>query len=189
MKKLRFLMYIIFLAIPFISYARLIEIVAEDGTILYVSDSETVQSFFAKCRQDRHCKAGYKELALEVEGRIIKEGSNQSLSPLSYFSSCDLNKAVVLRLQYPIPKNRFSSQHFAHTLIDIEASSGKIKKCSLYETPAYFFKKCRNSGDCQELSPMTLIFGNIEIQENSEVANNPFYSFQTNSHFAQVKRK
>jgi len=190
MKKINLLFYIMLIAAPFATYAKFIEIIAQDGTILHVSDSETIQGFFEKCRKDMHCTANYQELALDFNNKLIKEGSLEANRTLYYHSSWSSNKAIVAKLQYPQPRdNRISHHNLRNTLIDVEAPNGRIKQCSLNDTPSYFFKKCRNSGDCRDINAMTLKFGNFEIKEDSEAANRPFYAFQTDSCFAQVKRK
>ena len=197
MKKLHLLIYALILTVPFTAHTRLIEIIAEDGTLINVSDSQTVQDFFNKCRQDRHCTSA-QHLALDFNNKLIKEGSSEAdrtLWDLKWMSSA--NKASVVTLQYP--QRPHSSNYLAslltnyaqqpNALIEVEAPNGRIKKCSLNETPAYFFRKCRNSGDCPNNAPMTLQFGNFEIKENSQAANKPFGSFNTDSGFAQVKKR
>lgn len=190
MKKLHLLIYVLIITIPFTAHTRLIEIIAEDGTPIQVSDSQTVQDFFNKCRKDKHCNAAYKNLVLVFNDKLIQEGSPEASRTLWHHSSWSSNKATVATLQYP--QRNHSSDYLAqqsNALIDVEAPNGKIKRCSLNETPAYFFRACRNSGDCKNNAPMTLKFGNFEIKEDSQAANRPFSSFSTDSGFAQVKRR
>jgi hypothetical protein len=191
MKKLHFFLYALLVTAPSTTYSRLIEIVAEDGTTLHVSDSETVQGFLDKCRQDRHCKSPYKKLALDFNDKLIKDGSPEAKRTLYYHSSYYSNKAAVATLQYAQPRmsSAVTYQRLENTLIDVEAPNGRIKQCSLNESPAYFFRQCRNSGDCKDNAPMTLKFGNFEIIEGSQASYDSFASFNTDSGFAQVKRR
>lgn len=190
MKKLYFLLNSLILIIPFTAYTRLIEIIAEDGTNIHVSDLETVQEFFEKCRKDRHCRSN-ANLVLDFNNKLIKEGTAEAHKTLWAHSSWNSKKAIVATLQYPQQKNisHFLYKYAENTLIDVEAPNGKIKRCLLNDTPAYFFRKCRNSGECLDTAAMTLKFGNFEIEEDSQEANRPFYTFNTNSSFAQVKRR
>lgn len=191
MKKLHLLVYALIFTIPFTSHTRLIEIIAEDGTPLNVSASETVQDFFDKCRRDGHCTSPYKKLFLDFNDKLIQEGSPQASRTLWYHSSLDANTATVASLKYPQRRidNRSLYQRLENTLIDVEAPNGRIKRCSLNDSPAYFFRQCRSSGDCRDTAAMTLKFGNFEIKEDSQAANRPFSSFNTDNGFAQVKHR
>ncbi len=197
MKKLHFLICALIAITPFTAYTRLIEIITEDGTAVNVSCSETVEGFFEKCRKDNRCTAPYKNLFLDFDGKLIREGSPEANRTLWYHSSLGSNKATVATLQYPQPRSSSNYLNWLlraydeqpNALIDVEAPNGRIKRCSPNDTPAYFFRKCRNCGDCKDAAPMTLNFGNFEIKEGSRAANRSFGSFNTDSGFAQVKKR
>ncbi len=185
MKKLHVLIYILIVILPSIVHTRLIEIITENGTPVHISDTETVQNFFDKCRKDRYCTNNNK-LVLDFNDKLIKEGSPEAKRTLWDHSSLFSNRAVVAILQYP--QQQFATYHpYQKSFIEIEAPNGKIKKCSINETPAHFFRSCRNSGNCINDRPLTLKFDFFEIKEGTQDANRPFGSFGTYCGFAQAR--
>ena len=182
MKKLSLFISLVCIFTTAISYTRSINITAPNGLTLYISDSTTVAQLFRECRNQGFFEYARK-LVLYFDNYEIIENSEASSRPLWYFG----NHVEYASIGYYNQSNYNNYNYDYQTrTISIRASNGMVTTLQANQTPAYFFRACRNAGNCPSASPMTLKFGSYEIKENTQAANKCFYEFNTDAIYAYV---
>jgi hypothetical protein len=182
MKKLSFLISLFCIFTAFEASARCVNITTPHGSTLYINQHTTVAELFRECRN--HEFFGYAQrLVLYFGGYEILEQSEASYKPLCDFGNHIEYARVGFIYEYD---SNFYSNEYKERTISIRASNGMIRTCRANQTPAYFFRSCRNAGNCPSTAPMTLKFGTYEIKENTAAANKFFYEFNTDSNSAYV---
>ncbi len=185
MKKLSLFTIFICLFTSFIAYARCITITAPNSAILYIDDSTTVAQLFRECRNSGFCNSSQR-LVLYLGNFEIIENSEASNHALWYFS----NQVEYATISYYHHNNINNVNNYSYDYqtrpISIRAPNGMVTTFKANQTPASFFRACRNAGYYSSIAPMTLKFGNYEIKENTPCANKYFYEFNTDATYAYV---
>lgn len=182
MKKLSFLISFLCIFTTFVVSARSINITAPNGVILYIDDTTTVAQLFRECRNQGFCDSTQRLLLYFGDYEII-ENSEASNKPLWHFGNHVEYAAISY---YQQTYNNYPNINYQTRAISICAPNGVTTTFRADQTPAYFFRVCRNAGNCSSTLPMTLKFGIYEIKENTVAANKYFYEFNTDTNYAYV---
>jgi len=182
MKKLSLFISLFFLFTAAINYTRSINITTPNGSTLYIDNNTTVAQLFRECRNFGFCEYT-RRLVLYFDNYEIIENSEASNKTLWSFG----NHVEYASIGYYNQSN-YNNYNYDHKnrSISIRAANGMTTELKAYQTPAYFFRACRNAGNCANTAPMTLKFGTYEIKENTLAANKCFYEFNTDATYAYV---